>query len=479
MGDALKLVSGTTFAQLLLLLAAPILTRLFAPDAWGVLAIFTSITGILGVIACMRYELAIMLPEKDDEAANLLGVSLLFAMIVSLLTVPVIWWGKGPVIRWLNAPGLTPYLWLVPVMVFIYGVFMALNYWNSRTRHFGRLSIARVISSIATVSGQLGFGYAGYATAGTMISATVAGSVISATVLGGQIWRDDRKIFLKSIRWRQMRKGIIRHKKFPLFNSLSALMNTASSLLPPLMLAVFFSSTVVGFFALGQRLLTVPMSLIGSAIAQVFFQRAAVAKNDGTLPSLVGNTFTKLMALGFFPILLVMVTGKDIFSVVFGSQWADAGIYAQILAPWIISQFISSPMSTLFSVLEIQGQGLLFNTILLVTRIAALIIGGLFNSILTALALFSVTGAIIYLGLCLFILKKSGLAVSMLVRDVLHTNGIAIIAILPVVILKGFGTQPVISVIAACLSLLLYYGILYYSDKELQELAEGFVGRRK
>ena len=194
-GDVLKLVSGTTVAQLLALLVAPILTRLFAPDSWGVLAIFTSITGILGVIACLRYELAIMLPEKDEESANLLGVSLMFSVLISLLTIPLIWFGKDPILRWLNAPGLASYLWLVPIAVFLQGVFLALNYWNSRTRHFGRLSVARVISSLSTSLGKLGFGFAGYASAGTMIGATVAGAALSTTILCGQIWRDDRKYF--------------------------------------------------------------------------------------------------------------------------------------------------------------------------------------------------------------------------------------------------------------------------------------------
>ena len=73
-GDVLKLVSGTTLAQAIGILITPILTRLYAPEAFGTLALFTSITSILSVIACMRYELAIMLPESDEEAANLLGV---------------------------------------------------------------------------------------------------------------------------------------------------------------------------------------------------------------------------------------------------------------------------------------------------------------------------------------------------------------------------------------------------------------------
>jgi lipopolysaccharide exporter len=476
-GNVMKLASGTAAAQFIVLLASPILTRLFAPEAWGVLAIFTSITGIFGVIACMRYELSIMLPEKDEEAANLFGVSLFFSILISLLTVPIIWWGKESILRVFNAPGLGPYLWLVPAMVFIHGVFLALNYWNSRTKHFGRLSIARVISSLATTFGKLGFGTAGYATAGTMIGATVAGQAVAATTLGGQIWRDDRKIFFKSIRLRRMREGIIRHKKFPIFGSWSALMNTISSSLPALMLAAFFSPAIVGFFALGHRLLSLPMSLIGGAIAQVFFQRAAEAKHQGTLHLVVGKIFNKLLSFGIFPLLVIMIAGKEIFSVIFGSQWETAGLYAQILAPWIMFQFISSPMSTLFSVLEMQGTGLFFNSILLVTRIASLAIGGLLNSVLIALMLFSFTGAILYLGLCLLILTKSGVKKYVLVKDILGTGMVSFIAIIPVIIFVVFSAKPLYSVIVAGLSFFLYLIILYFRDNDLQTLLRGFFNK--
>jgi len=480
-GDVLKLVSGTTVAQLLTLLVAPILTRLFAPDTWGVLAIFTSITGILGVIACLRYELAIMLPEKDEESANLFGVSLLFSILVPLLTVPIIWCGKSTMLRWLNTPGLAPYLWLVPIMVFLQGVFLALNYWNSRTRHFGRLSIARVISSFSTSLGKLGFGFAGHATAGTMIGVTVAGSAISTTILGGQIWRNDRKIFLKSVRWRQMREVMIRHKKFPMISTWSGLMNTVSAQLPNLMLAFFFSSTVVGFYALGYRLLSMPMGLIGGAIAQVFFQRAVEAHHQEMLPAIVKNTFMHLMAIGAFPLLLIMITGKEIFSVIFGIQWADAGIYAQILSPWILFVFLGSPISTLFSVLEMQGTGLLFNVILLVTRVASLAIGGFKGSILIALILYAGTGAILWCGFCFYLMYMSGVRLHLLSHDFRKILWMILISLLPVVLLKFLGFQPLITVVAGFFSFLLYYVLLYFQDEEIQKLfahyARKFIGK--
>ena len=60
--DVLTLAGGTTFAQILTILSVPILTRLYGPEDFGVWALYISITSIITVIACMRYEYSIMLP---------------------------------------------------------------------------------------------------------------------------------------------------------------------------------------------------------------------------------------------------------------------------------------------------------------------------------------------------------------------------------------------------------------------------------
>ena len=130
----------------------------------------------------MRYELAIMLPKTDEEAANLLVLSLLSVTIISGLTVPALYFGGDALVSLLRAPGLGPYLILVPPFVFISGVFLALNYWNSRTKHFGRLSVAQVTSSLATTGTQLGAGFARYATEGSLIGANLVGVSVSAGV---------------------------------------------------------------------------------------------------------------------------------------------------------------------------------------------------------------------------------------------------------------------------------------------------------
>ena len=121
-------MSGAVLAQALGVLAMLIVTRLFAPEAFGVAAVFSSMAGIVGVVACLRYEIAIMLPESSEEAANILGVSLLSVILMTFLTILIVWLGGEQIIRLLHAPQLKHYLWLVPIAIFFQGIFLALNY---------------------------------------------------------------------------------------------------------------------------------------------------------------------------------------------------------------------------------------------------------------------------------------------------------------------------------------------------------------
>lgn len=409
-GDVLKLVGGTALAQALSMLVAPILSRLYAPDVFGTAEVFASITGIIGIIACLRYELAIMLPERDEDAANLLAVSLSFVLVVTGLSAGLVLFAGGPIVRLLNAPDLASYLWLVPLAVLLNGGFLALNYWNSRTKHFGRLSIAQVSQSVVTSGAQLGMGVAGQTHAGGLIKSRMLGSVVVTAVLGGQIWRDDGHLLRHSLDWRDALSGLRRHYKFPLYSTWTALLNSLSWQLPVVMLAAFFSPTIVGFYTLGNRVVRLPMILMGSAIAQVFFQRAAEVNIEGRLSMTVESVFRRLVSFGLFPMLLLMVTGRDLFVSLFGERWAEAGVYAQILGVYMFFNFIAAPLGQLFSVLERQEVALVTNILLLLSRFGALWLGGRTGDIKLTLSLFSVSGVLVYGGYSMWILRAAGVS---------------------------------------------------------------------
>lgn len=473
-GDVFTLVSGTTLAQILTILVAPILTRIFSPEDFGLQALFLSIVGIISVIACLRYELSIMLPESDEEAANLLALSLLITLIVSTFTIPIIWFGGQPIQNILKTPQLGACLWLVPFYVFVNGAFLSLNYWNSRTKRFRRLSVARVTSSIATAGTQLVSGFAGYVTGISLIGASLIGQSVSTFILGGQIWKDDKHLFLKRIDWEKMTSGLKRYKKFPLVDSWSALLNTISWQLPTFLLAYFFSQSTVGFYSLGFQLLQLPMSFIGSSISQVFFQRASEAKSEGTLAFLVENVFKLLVIVGMFPILTLAIVGSDVFSVVLGKTWAEAGVYAQILSLWVFIWFISSPLSTLWIILEKQEFGFQITSINLITRFLSLGIGGFLGNIYIALFLFAFSGIIVYGYLCLKMMTDSGVEISRIKNIVLHN----FVSFLPfgvlLVVLKLLEINQLAVVGLSFLLIIAYYLYVLKTDTQLNILSNKF-----
>jgi len=408
-GNVLKLVTGTVLAQALGILAMPIVTRLFDPEAFGILALFTAIAGIVGVIACLRYHLAIMLPESNEEAANILGISLLSVFIMTSLATLIVWLGNEKIISLLNAPQLKNYLWLVPIAIFFNGTFLALNFWNSRTKYFGRLSIAQVTASLTTQTAKLTAGFAGFISGGILIGTSVLGSVVSTAMLGGQIWRDDKKLFLDNIRWTAIGKGYVRFRKFPLIDTWSALLNATSWQLPALMLSSFFSLSVVGSYSLGVTVVKGPLGIIGTSLSQVFYQKACNEKNiKGNNAELVENLIDKLMFAGILPTVVLTIVGEELFVIAFGDRWVEAGLYAQILAPWVLIWFISVPLGTILSVYERQGTALSLNFFIFITRFISLYIGGMYHNIYLALGLFSASGIVAFGLMAVLNIRLSG-----------------------------------------------------------------------
>src|SRR5262245_1125845 len=192
--DVLRLVTGTVLAQGITLLFSPLMTRLYAPAVFGVWAVFLSITTIIGVVANLRYEVTIMLPESEEEGASQLGASVLAVVVVSGVIFAVVLAARNGIVSMLKAPEIGPWLWLIPVAVLVNGVYQAFTYWSTRSRRFTNLSAGRVAGSATSSAFQLGLGYSGSANTGALIVSSLAGTGVSLTMLGVRMAKDDRPV---------------------------------------------------------------------------------------------------------------------------------------------------------------------------------------------------------------------------------------------------------------------------------------------
>lgn len=465
--NVLKLVSGSVIAQILAIVLIPIITRLYTPEDYGLFSLILAITGIIAIFSSLSYQLAIMLPKEDRDAAHIVALCCGLILFSSVMAGFILFFFANPIANALNAPVLDQYLWFVPFLVFFTATFSVLTYWNSRKKRFGISAFAQVTNSLSSKGIQIGMGFAAPSPFG-LISGNIIGYFCAIIViLKG--FREDLNLF-KGITKLKIKELAIRYKKFPLFTSWSTTANTISTQIAPLLLVYFYSPLIVGYYAIAHQVVQMPMGLIGSAIGQVFFQKASEEKNrTGSISNVVHGVHRRLVSIGIFPMLLMLIIGEDIFTIVLGKQWDIAGLYAKILVPWLLLVFIASPLSTVFSILERQHIDFSFNLAILSSRIGVLCIGGIFLDPVGTLILFSITGVIFWGWLNLYLLKISNISMKEGLTDYIHYCMIGLVIALPLIIFKLLWPQ--------CLYLLLgtgiivtfiYYGIIIQKDSVLK-----------
>jgi len=474
--NTLIVIGGSSIGALVTIVATPIITRYFTPDAYGIFAVFSSIVSIISIIACMRYEYAIMLPKSDEDAINILASCLLIAFLLSILLIPIFWLFQSQIITLFKLPNLGSYILIVPLMIFINGVFTTFYYWNTRTKNFKRLAGARITNSVVTNGSQLGSAFIGFVTAGGLIIGTILGTFTSIVVLSLQIWRYDIPVLKSSIRWSSMVNSLKRYRNFPIFDTSSAFLNNLSWQLPVFMLAAFFSPTIVGYYSLGLMVLFFPMNLIAGSLSQNFFQKAVESKEQGTLGRLVEKVFEVLVIIGLYPIFLLTLVGANVFIVIFGPNWGEAGVYLQILSIWAFVWFVSSPLSGIFGVLEKQAYGLKQNIAIISTRFGSLLIGGLLGDPRLALALFAGTGILVYGYMNWNIMHFAGSSLHFVKMTLIKNFIVFIPAGILILFIKFMTENNYVITFASLLILLVYYAYLLKTNETIKGIFNQITG---
>jgi O-antigen/teichoic acid export membrane protein len=390
---------GTAAGQAASLLASPILSRLYGPSDFGLLAVYASLTGIGGVVSSLAYQLAIVVPEDDREAARLSLLSLACTLTVGLTVALVALLVGHRIDAWVKLPGFARYLWLVPLGVVGLGTYEVMSQWAARTKSFGVIGRTSAQRSLIQVGAQLSAGVAGLGATGLVVGQLLGQWSGTLGVLR-RLWQRDREKFA-GIGLRELPATAARHRRYPLFSAPAALINALDSNAAPLLFAYFFGSVVTGHFALGHRLLTIPFWLIGSSAQKVFFPAAAEAHHAGRLAQETDLTYRRLLCLVLPMVTLLAAAAPDMFSVVMGAQWREAGVYMQWISLRTCFTLLVFPLMPLLYVMDRQGVGTVFNALQLVVRVGAILVGTSYDDPrLSVMLLGSCTGVmwLVFLG---------------------------------------------------------------------------------
>lgn len=399
--NVLLLVTGTAGAQLITVLVSPIITRLYGPEAFGIMGTFSAIANIIIPIAALTYPVAIVLPKKDNEAKTLIKLSISISMVLSIISLFIIILFHNQITNIFNLTSISNFLYLIPIVFIFAGFMQSAKQWLIRTNQFSINAKANFYQSVIINSSKVGIGLF-YPAASVLVVLTTMINGIRAFIMIA--YSKTFNIFFqrtKSGEKKNIEKTAKKYIDFPLYRAPESLLTGISHGMPVLMLTAFFGPASAGFYNVGRNVLSLPTQLIGEAVGDVFYPKIATAhRNQVKITKHIQKATFALAGIGIVPYGIVILFGPLLFSLVFGEEWVMAGEYARWIALWSFSNFINKPSTKSLAVLNAQMYHLMYTVFGLIVRISVLLIGFyIFKSDLVAVALFGSAGAILNIGL--------------------------------------------------------------------------------
>lgn len=343
------LVGGTVGGQALLVAASPILTRLYVPGDFGGLAVYSSVLAVAMIVACFRYELAIPLPDQNVEALSLVAICVCSSFLLALvLGIGLAAWGHL-FVRTFNIDKIEPYLWALPVGVFLGGCYRAFYYYAVRQQEFMQISRTRVFQVSAQLLVQLAGASYGL---GALVIAYLIGQCAGVPRLSRIAFRSGE---FRNIRLKTIKSMALAYKRFPLFDAWSAVLNTAAHQTPPLFIAAYFGPASAGIYLLAMRVLLLPVDMVGSAIGTSLHAAGRDHANANTLDKAVSQVLILCLDIATPGLLALFLLSPELFPLLFGTEWTEGGIIVQMLLPLALVRFCTSPISVVAFIQQRQG----------------------------------------------------------------------------------------------------------------------------
>ena len=350
--NVLKIFSGTLVAQVLAMTIMPVLTRIYTPEDFSSLALYTSIVSILGMFVTLKYDKAIMLPKEDREAFALIVLSVFLTLFFGLIFYLLYFFFFDSIVLLFKVKGIEKWLVFVPMSIIVVGLYTILNTWFNRKKEYSKLSYNRIFTSFNSGFSKIIFQILFKLGAFGLVLGGFFAQVFSLFYFGKNFFKKNFSE-VKTISKKELREVAIKYKSFPKYSLPADFLGVFSRELPILLLSGYFGSGIVGLYMLTKSTLNIPFTLLSTSILEVFKQKAIQDYNDtGNCSEIFISTFKKLITLSVIPFILLYFSAPFLFSFAFGDEWRMSGKFAQILTIMYFFKFISSPLTYVFYIVD-------------------------------------------------------------------------------------------------------------------------------
>ncbi len=355
------LLLGTLLGRGVGVLSTPIITRLYSPADFGVMAVFATLILIVSTAITLRYEDALPLPRQASTAFNLLAFLAILLIISGVLISIVLWVFAEGLLQLLSAETLAAWWMLIPLGIMLRAAYQILSLWATRERAYQIISKTNVSQSVSGAIAKIILGLMGFKPYGLLLGHILneAGGLI---LLARSFWASFR-LYWKFLRWQRMWAVAWHYRDYPLYRVPARTLMLFSAQAPLILSAMIYDSEVTGQLALAFSMLALPVSLSSRTTAKAFYAEASSlgARNSEEIREMLASILKRMAAIGIIPTLFIYFLSPQLFPTIFGDEWGQAGVFASNLAVSLALQFLYAPASYVYYIFKGHASLLLLN----------------------------------------------------------------------------------------------------------------------
>lgn len=359
--NILLLSTGTALSQLIMFVSTILLARLYTNNDYGELSNYMAIIGIVGGIAAFRYELTIILPQKKEDAKNILVFCILSSLFVAFCSLIVLAFYRRIIFYYLEVDNSNWFIISVALGIFLIGIYNSFENWFNRESDYKKIMNAKLIYSLSSTAFKIIFGIVSVSMG--LIYGTIIGYVIATVLFLFFFIKNERHGFFYGISVENIKNQFLEYKDFFKYSTIGSFLNSISNIGLPLLISYFYSIELAGIYFFANNVIRQPLGFISTSVSQVFKKEASTLYYESPEQILhLTNKIQKNILLWTIPILLFFsLFGTNIFSYVFGNQWNESGNLIKYFSIAILLNSNYSPISSLSDILRKQKFVLFFN----------------------------------------------------------------------------------------------------------------------
>lgn len=347
-----KLFCGTAGGQVVGFITLPILTRMYTVEDYGTQALYLSVASLLAIFVTGQYDRAILLPEEDTDSFALVILTILLATVGCLLTevavYTIIHAQSYKEIYFPLSKEICSWLPFLALTIFVNTNFQIWYTWLNRNRAYSAMASMGVISNIFNFLAAFIYGFLTNADSHGLLLNTFFGSLI-CTLCIIRYCHQKKILPIKDLSYNRLKGVMRRYQQYPRYIIFSGAIENGSNQLPIILMNMLGGAYLTGLYSMIYKLMHIPISLVGSAMGNVFIREASESwQKYNNCHSIYSRILKYMVVIGIVPFGILLFGGPYLIPLFLGAKWVEVTNYIIYLCPMFYMQFISSPLSSVF-----------------------------------------------------------------------------------------------------------------------------------